>query len=374
MKVLINLTLCLLTINNLYSQVEVEYHIEPPNTGLKEIAIVEDIPYFTANFYNAINPRNETEIWSFDDMRFREELVISTINDSLDHVYLFDFWAEGEEVYLFGYCSHKFTGDNYVYYSRVDMSSGEFYDLTLVPFERYDLSLGHLYGAEYAQVNGGREWILRESDEFNSNTIALHRFTFKESSMRWDRFEFPSELESFQLRDVYYAPDEDLLIITTTQNQRHFHVFDLGFNHVYSHDPVSLFEGISTRPPETKIIGNNGTNFQILERRYEEGQFIIHQREMVLGDSEISISEDFESFNNEFDDPYVFTKNQRDDYTMVYYSKSNINDFNEDYGFNIYFLNYEGELIKKFSIEENEPLALDVLLIVSTQPTPSFPV
>ncbi len=42
---------------------------------------------------------------------------------------------------------------------------------------------------------------------------------------------------------------------------------------------------------DSKIIGNRGTNYKILERVRDQGQFIIHQRDMVIGNSEISIYE-----------------------------------------------------------------------------------
>lgn len=166
MKLLIFIGAVLLCIPALTSQVEIDYYPTPENTGLFHVTMIGDMPYYTANFYNATFPRNETEIWSFDDLRLRKELVISTVNDTLDHLFLFDFWAEGEEVFLFGYCSHITSGDNYVYFSKVDMSSGEIYDLSIVPFEAYRLSYGHTFGAVHELVNGRREWILLEIDDF----------------------------------------------------------------------------------------------------------------------------------------------------------------------------------------------------------------
>nr|MBS0036659.1 T9SS type A sorting domain-containing protein [Saprospiraceae bacterium] len=361
MRVLFFIGLVLFSIPTLYSQVEIEYYPAPENTGLFHVTMIGEIPYYTANFYNATFPRNETEIWSFDDLRLRKELVISTVNDTLDHLFLFDFWAEGEEVFLFGYCSHITSGDNYVYFSKVDMSSGEIYDLSIVPFEDYKLSFGHTFGAIHVLMNESREWVLLEVDKITSDSKALHRFSFHNGTMNWDRFETPIDLEISRLYDVFYDLDNDLLIITATKGHRYIHVFDLDFKYLFSQNPISLFNGIR-RPSETKVIGNTGPTYQILERIRHENQFIIHQRNMNKVGNELSISEEFVSFNVT-DDVYLLAKYQRDDLIMVHYSKSSINNFNEDYGFDIIYLNPKGEMIKKFSIEEEEPMGVDFLLI-----------
>lgn len=362
MRVLIFIGLLLFSIPTLFSQVEIEYYPTPENTGLFHLTLIEDTPYYTANFYNATFPRNETEIWSFDDLRLRKELVISTVNDSLDHLYLFDFWAEGDEVFLFGYCSHTTSGDNYVYFSKVDMSSGEIYDVSIVPFEEYRLTLGHTFSAIHVLVNDSREWILLELDKVTKERKALVRFSFQNGTINWYRFEIPNDLEINRLHDLFYDFENELIIVTAAKSKRYFIVFDLDFNFLFSGGPVSMFNEIPYTFPETLILGKSGPHYPIIERVRHENQSIIHQRNMTIEENELSIPEEFEPFNVT-DDVYLLAKYQRGDFTMVHYSKSSINNFNEEYGFDIFYFNPEGEMVKEYSIEEEEAMGIDFLLI-----------
>lgn len=357
---MITIGVIIISIHSLYSQAEIEYHHTPENIGLFNANLIDDLPYFMANFKYA-GPgisRNETEIWSFDDSRFKKEYTIGTINDTLDHLLLYDFWGEGDNIFVFGHCKNNSSGNDYIYFSKINISTGEMRDLMLLPFDYYR----NLLGKYKVLMEDRREWFFIEVDKFTLERKSIFRFSFQNKEMDWVKFEIPDDIEISRLNDVYYDRENELLVITAAKSYRHFLIFNFEFNYLFSKNPFSLFHGAHYAGPETLVLNNIGSDYQLLERIRPENQFIILQRNMTIIENEISVSEEYDPLNS-VDDTYVLRKYQKGDFTWVHYSKSSINNFNGDYGFELLSYNQEGKIIKEYSIESDFPMTINYLIL-----------
>ncbi|TVQ51412.1 MAG: hypothetical protein EA362_00370 [Saprospirales bacterium] len=347
-----------LSISCAFSQPSIEYYSTSSNPFFQFVTSINEKPFFIANFKysSSDNFRDESEIWTVDNEQLIQQLFITQVNDSLNHLFLFDFWSYQGEVIAFGYAENLIKNEKYIYFSKLDLITGEFYDITLFPFEDF-----RLIGYNQTVLNDQRNWFLLELEPDSSNRIALHRFTFEDGNYSRNRFELPEEVDVNFIRDVFFDFENDLIIVVASGTNRQFLLFDFEFNYISTQEPISLINGNPHKHVGTIIVGQKTKNFQIIERVRIQTQFVLHQRQMSFENEIFYINENYDEIQPY--DSYLFRKYQTTDYSIMQYSRSTLNNFDDNFGFNLDYFNPSGKLIKSYAIDTEYPVGIDVVMI-----------
>ncbi len=358
MKFTIILLSYCLCISNVLSQTTLDYYSTTSNPSFQFVSSIDEKPFFIANFkYNSSNNfRNESEVWTVDNEQLIQQLFIAQVNDSLDHLFLFDMWSYDGEVIVLGYAEKLMHNERYIYFSKLDLSTGAFFDITLFPFEDF-----RLIGYNQTVLNEQRNWFLLELESGSPDRIALHRFTFEGGNYSRNRFELPEEVDISFIRDVYFDFKNDLILVVASHTKRQFLLFDFEFNYLFTQEPISFINGNPHKHVETIILGNNDNNFQIIERVRIQNQSVLHHRQMSFENETLYINEDYEVINPY--DSYLFRKYQTSEYSIMQYSRSTLNNFGDNFGFNLDYFNSSGDLMKSYSIDTDYPVGIDVVMI-----------
>ncbi len=340
----------------LSAQIDVEYFDNP--NRVFHLNQIDGKLYFVS--YNVLldihTGPNESLVYSFDNSSTQLELVLNQINDSLDHVYLFNIYERDENLLVFCLSLNNQTGKRYLTNLIYDSNFENLIDIELFPIEK----MRSTWGYQFVSMGNKIIWYFLEFDKMSRQGKSLVRVTFKNGQTHWTRSLFDDGITYTRIYDVYLEEDKEILILNSSDNYRKFLCYDNELNLLYSGFQNTLYQGASRKNPQTWILGGQEGNYNILERFPSRDGPILVMRDLVFNSDTTWISDDYTYLFPE-DNSHLVLKNQQQDYTIVQYSNSSLEIPSDSYGFRIMYFNKHGALDRDFEVKEESAMVLDRL-------------
>ncbi len=343
------------------TQVNITYYKTPNNKNLLLFSLIDDIPYFIRN-ESSITPEtelNEGQIWKFENSEFTQKLILNSINDTLNQLALFDIWKNNGKFSIFGLCKSSISGRTYAYTATIDLPFGQIENLDLISFGGFRSN----FGFYPILTNHKREWFLLEFDNITNKVSSIFRLSVVNTEIKWNRLDIPESFDIFQISDIHYFYDRDLIVISVQGFEyQHYVVYDLDWNLLFYDNPPFIINGVLRSRHDNFLVGNIGDNIQTLHRLREGDKSVLYKGELNKGSDSFHFLDNFTPMNTD-DDISLVRKHQHDTLTILHYSKSFLGAPNNLFGFDILFYDRTGSLVEQFVIKESQATGINNLFI-----------
>lgn len=292
-----------------------------------------------------------SEVLQIRNNTIEQVFTIDDLNDSLACHHLMDIWKVGDSsIHFMAFSNHKNKPQDYI-------SIGSF-DESMVISVMDNIPIGNFYylqlfGSKEHFKGGNRVWYLPVMDS-NDRTNEILMISANDLTYDYQRFFDNEELSLGTIRDIFVDNVSDQTILFSVD----FLVVDHDTDTIADYEYRVIHEGIPGNVLEAMIIGKKKEAYHVIERQWSrDNQNVLISRQISFEGDSLSVEESYTELTPD-EDVYLARKILKDSFNYVNYSRSSINGFDNNYGFNVMVFNKEGELLHNNVFESNRPLAM----------------
>ena len=293
-----------------------------------------------------------SEVVQIQNNTVEQVFTIDDLNDSLGCHHLMDIWKLGDSsIHFMAFSYRKRKQQNYITIGHLDNMNkiivknnipiGNFYYLQLFRSKEHFL-------------DGNRIWYLPISNKIDENVNTILTISHSDGAYTYKSFTENSEVNFNSLKDIYV----DGLSGNTILYSSNFMVIDHDSENIKEFEYRVIYEGISSNVLEAMIIGKQNDIYNVIESQWSrDNHNVLLLRQISFEGDSLSVEETYTELTPD-EDVYLARKILKDSCNYVFYSRSSINGFDDNYGFNVMVFSKEGEFLHNNVFESDRPLAM----------------
>lgn len=308
--------------------------------------------YFIASNFADAKVQGST-IHKWEDNYFDTISFVHFLNDTLICNQIINGWINDLGLTLLTYSSHVSNGNNYLNLCKLDELTGEIVILDQEKIVEFRVNPSFIN--KDMVINGLNHHILLEHNLIGYRAIAVLKIKIENDNLELKRAALLENIHEPPLYDNYYDEFKKLFVLNMG---RYIYVLDEFFNIVHIKPYNVLYNNITYNGPNRLMVGHDKDTYYMLDiiRNQTKGNSSLYKRETEYTDT-FSFGETAISLNGD-EDCYLVRKVNKEKYNYLFFSRSSVNNFDDNYGFNIWVLDKKGNLLKNHNIKLNRQLLL----------------
>ena len=305
--------------------------------------------------YNVVGDRVDgyfgSEVVRIQNNSVEQVFTIDDLNDSLACHHLMDIWKVGDSsIHFMAFSYHKQNHQDYV-------SIGSLDERDVIAVEA-NIPIGNYYFLQLFRSkehfeDGNRVWYVPVMDS-NDRTNEILMISAHNLNYDYHRYFSNDDLSLGTVRDIFVDSISGQTFLFSVD----FLVVDHATDTIADYEYRVIHEGIPGNVSEAMIIGKHNDLYKVIERqRTLRNQNVLISRQISFEEDSLLVEETYTELTPD-EDVYLARKILKDSCNYVYYSRSSINGFDDNYGFNVMVFNKEGELLYNNVFESDRPLAM----------------
>lgn len=294
-----------------------------------------------------------SEVVQIRNNTIEQVFTVDDLNDSLACHHLMDIWKVGDSsIHFMAFSYHKTKQQNYITIAdmnamnevsvRKNIPIGNFYFL-------------HLFRSKDHFSNSKRVWYIPTLIDVDLNTYQILKVSSENDNYRYYFFNENNKISIGNIRDIFVDNDSDHTILFSVD----FLMIDHATDTIAEFEYRVIHEGIPGNVSEAMIIGKQNDSYKVIERHRtrNNAQSVLLLRQISFEGDSLAVDESYRELTPD-EDVYLARKILKDACNYVFYSRSTINDFDDNYGFNVMVFNKEGELLNNNVFESDRPMTV----------------
>jgi len=293
-----------------------------------------------------------SEVVRIQNNSVEQVFTVDDLNDSLACHHLMDIWKVGDSsIHFMAFSYHKTKQQNYITIANVS-TMNEVSVRNNIPIGNFYFL--HLFRSKDHFSMGKRVWFIPTLIDDDLNTYQILKIYSEIDNYRYYFFNENNNTSIGNIRDIFVDSDSDRTILFSVD----FLVIDHATDTIADYEYRVIHEGIPGNVSEAMIIGKHNDLYKVIERqRTLRNQNVLISRQISFEEDSLLVEETYTELTPD-EDVYLARKILKDSCNYVYYSRSSINGFDDNYGFNVMVFNKEGELLYNNVFESDRPLAM----------------
>lgn len=307
--------------------------------------------HFGITFIN--NQASGSKLFYIENEKIETVTTIDKINDSIDCKHLIDFWKTKDDYLFLAYGQNKFSKQNNISLCKFDLSSKKISLISQVPIEIY--LEDRQYRVKDLVVNGNKEFVLLEFEKNISKPIRFLNLKLINNKIETKSYYFDTNNNPGGIYDLFYDETNEIYFI---KGGLTLYALNSDFEKIFSNKYKVKIDEVTYSLLDVLIIAQDANVFTFIERNNDLKKLnnYLSIRKNVVKDS-LEISADVINYKHDIDS-YVVRKIIKDNYNLLFFSRSSINQFDKNYGFNIVIFDKSGKILREYSIDTERPVVI----------------